>query len=123
MTDLAGWRSAVTTALSSAGVDTRDAWEGEPPYVVMFFDGSDLSPVLADGSASASFAIVGIVSKALDDVSMIAVDDLVEAIFGALVGIPGLRINGIDGLRRNAVGIDTMYTVTFRVSAMTELGG
>lgn len=122
MTDLAGWRSAVESALTTAGVRTADSWEGEPPYAVMFFDGSS-GPQLHDGSRTVDLAIVGVVSKALDDVSMTAVDGLVEDIYGALLDTPGVRINGIDSLTRNAVGVDTMYTVTFRISAMTELGG
>ena len=121
MTSLATRRSDLSTALSSAGVRYSPAWVGEPPYVAVFFDGSDLDPIV-HLQVPVRFAVVVVVSKALDDVALAAVDTLVDTVYGVLLALAGWRINSIDGLTRSAVGPDTMYTVTFRVSVMAELG-
>lgn len=87
-----------------------------------FFDGSDLSPFV-NGQVPVNFAVVLVVSKALDDVALAAVDASVEDVYGVLLDLPGWKVNSIDGLTRSQVGTGTMYTVTFRVSVMAELGG
>lgn len=121
MTSLATRRSDLSTALSGAGVRYSPAWVGEPPYVAVFFDGSDLDPIV-NLQVPVRFAVVLVVSKALDDVALAAVDTLVDTVYGVLFALAGWRINSIDGLTRSQVGADTMYTVTFRVSVMAELG-
>ena len=122
MTSLATRRSDLSTALTSAGVRYSSTWTGEPPYVAVFFDGSDLAPMVHK-QVPVNFAVVLVVSKALDDVALAAVDAAVEDVYGVLLGLAGWRVNSIDGLTRSQVGTDTMYTVTFRTSVMAELGG
>jgi hypothetical protein len=123
MSTLAEHRAAASAAFIAAGVPFRPTWQGEPPYVVMWWDGSDLAPVLGDGQVSADFAIVAVISKALDDVALADVDTMVENVYAVLLALDGWRIKSIDPLTRATLGTDTLYSVTFRVGAMTELDG
>lgn len=122
MTTLAARRTELQTAANATTVPYRDAWEGEPPYLAAFFDGTDFDPIV-NGQTRVRFAVVVVVSKALDDVALAAVDDAVKVVYGMLLALQGWQLDSIDGLTRSSVGADTMYTVTFRTSAMTELGG
>lgn len=122
MTTLAARRTELSGALTTAGIRYSVTWTGEPPYVAVFFDGTDFDP-LVNGQTPVRFAVVAVISKALDDVSLAAVDAIVEDIYAVLLDLSGWQIASIDGLTRSQVGTDTMYTVTFRTSAMTELGG
>ena len=90
--------------------------------MAVFFDGSDLAPFI-QGMVPVNFAVVLVVSKSLDDVALEAVDAGVDDVYGVLLALAGWKVNSIDGLTRSQVGADTMYTVTFRVSVMAELGG
>ena len=124
MTTLVARRTELDAAFTAASIRFEDTWRGEPPYVVAFFDGSDLDPFLADGSSKVQLAVILVVSKALDDVSMLAVDAAVQSTYAVLRGLRGWAIDSIGAVSRNqdAAG-NFMYTVTFRVSVMAELGG
>lgn len=123
MTTLAARRTELSAALTAAGVRYAESWKGEPPYVVAFFDGSDLSPMV-NGSCPVNFAVVLVVAKALDDVALAAVDAGVEDVYGVLLALDGWKIRSIDSLVFSTTPEGSQqYTVTFRVDTMTELGG
>lgn len=122
MSDLSGLRSDLATALSPLPLVAT--WKGEPPFVMLFFNGSDLDPMPSDGGYfPASFNVIAVVAKPDDEAAMLASDDVITDVLGALVGLDGWRINSISPLERRTMpdSGDAFYTVTFNVSAMAAL--
>lgn len=122
MSDLSGLRSDLATALSPLPLVAT--WKGEPPFVMLFFNGSDLVPMPSDGGYfPASLNVIAVVAKPDDEAAMLASDDVITDVLGALISLDGWRINSISPLERRTMpdSGDAFYTVTFNVSAMAAL--
>ena len=122
MSDLSGLRSDLATALTP--LPLAATWKGEPPFVMLFFNGSDLVPMPSDGGYfPASFNVIAVVAKPDDEAAMLASDDVITDVLGALISLDGWRINSISPLERRTMpdSGDAFYTVTFNVSAMAAL--
>jgi hypothetical protein len=119
---LTGLRSALATALSP--LPLQATWKGEPPFVMLFFNGSDLDPLPGDGKwFPASLNVIAVIAKPDDEAAMLAADDVITTVLTALIGLDGWRINSISPLERRTMpdSGDAFYTVTFNVSAMADL--
>lgn len=126
MATLAGLRTDLATALGalSTPLQLQATWKGEPPFVMLFFNGSDLVPMPSDGGYfPASFNVIAVVAKPDDEAAMLAADDVITDVLGVLISLDGWRINGISPLERRTMpdSGDAFYTVTFNVSAMAAL--
>ena len=122
MSDLSGLRSDLATALTP--LPLAATWKGEPPFVMLFFNGSDLDPMPSDGGYfPASLNVIAVVAKPDDEAAMLASDAVITDVLGALISLDGWRINGISPLERRTMpdSGDAFYTVTFNVSAMAAL--
>jgi hypothetical protein len=121
---LSGLRSALATALATEGLPLLATWKGEPPFVMQFFNGSDLDPLPGDGKwFPASLNVIAVVAKPDDEAAMLAADDVISDVLMALIGLDGWRINSVSPLERRTMpdSGDAFYTVTFNVSAMADL--
>ena len=122
MSDLSGLRSDLATALSP--LPLLATWKGEPPFVMLFFNGSDLDPLPHDGKwFPAALNVIAVVAKPDDEAAMLASDEVITDVLSALIGLDGWRINSVSGLERRSMpdSGDAFYTVTFNVSAMADL--
>ena len=121
MATIAERRTELSNALASEGLDYRDTWQGEPPYVLCFFNGSDLTPK-PDDQVAMQFRVVGVLAKAMDDVALSSADVMVTDIMHALNALDGWRIDGIGPLARQTTNqVDWFYTVDFTVTTLVQI--
>lgn len=115
-------RSAIASALHAEGLELEDTWGKEPPYVLMFGNGSNMDILPRDGGQiRIAYRLVLIESKATDALSSEAMAADTIDLINAALAIDGVRLDGLSPDTLTEVAGVQFWTTTLTISAMITL--
>jgi hypothetical protein len=119
MTTLQNRRAELDAAIVAQGIPVPDSWgQQQPPYALIFGDGSDLRP--SAGGVKWRFRVTGVVSKATDQMANAATDTLSWALVTAAWGLAGFTADGLGSVVMRDIAGALHYTVDLSVSTTVD---